>query len=89
MGDGYWSPSHACLTVCTECFTFEEVQRLQVLLFEKLKLNTILKKRYIRAGIWKNYRRAFNKQKNIENLVKLVTPYIYSSMFYKLNKQNF
>jgi hypothetical protein len=86
MGDGYWSQNS--VFICTECFTFNEVRSLQVLLQKKYKLKTILKKRSIRAGVWKNYRLVFSGKKNVEKLVYLVYlvyPHIHASILYKLN----
>ena len=80
MGDGYWEKDSKTIFICTENFRKEDVERFILFLKIKFNLFATTKKRN-----QKGYRIRFSSKKdNLENLRKLVLPYMHSNMTYKL-----
>ena len=83
MDDGYWSKKG--VSICTECFTLEEVRLLQKRLKNKLNLSTVLNKHCLSKGISKGYRLSVRQKENLKMLTALIQPHIHPITLYKLN----
>jgi len=84
MGDGYWATSENVVILCTDSFTKTEVEMLILSLFNKFGLKSHLKER-IRTSGKVCYRLRFRrKDKNIELLQSIVSPYILPTSRYKI-----
>lgn len=84
-GDGYWDKSNKTVVICTDNFTFSEVELLITVLKSKFNLiATILQRKKSNKEIcWRI--RFSSKSENICLLRSLVQPYFIPLMFYKLN----
>jgi len=73
------------IEICTENFTFSEVELLISVLKDKFNLLASTKRRikFNKEVCWRI--KFSSKSENISNLRYLVQPYFIPSMFYKLN----
>lgn len=89
MGDGFWDSTSKTVVICTDNFTLKEVELLISVLSEKFGLISTVQKRTQanKKVCWMRSAsiRFSSKSENINKLVRLVRPYIISSMLYKLN----
>nr|YP_009926598.1 hypothetical protein [Wolfiporia cocos]QNH92656.1 hypothetical protein [Wolfiporia cocos] len=85
MGDGYRNKADKTIEICTDNFTFSEVEFLINVLKDKFDLVATPKKR-IQANKKVCWRIRFSgKPENISKLISLVRPHFIPSMLYKLN----
>jgi hypothetical protein len=78
MDDGQYVKNGG-LTLCTDNFTSEEVQRLKLILESKYGLICTLHKK-------NNNQRIYLSGKSMPVLLNLVRPYMHTSFMYKLMK---
>lgn len=76
MGDG--SARDFGLTICTDCFVISDVVRLMNVLIIRYGLNCTLQKKK------DNQFRIYITSSSMPLLISIVTPYMHSSMMYKL-----
>lgn len=85
MGDGNWNSNSQTMEICTDNFTFSEVELLISVLKDKFNLVCTTKRR-IKSNKEVCWRIRFSiKSENLSNLRSLVQPYFIPSMLYKLN----
>lgn len=75
MDDGFRLSSGG-LSIATNCFTEEEVKRFRLFLFEKFKLET---------SYHKSNGTIYILKKSVQHFIKLVSPYIYDCVRYKIS----
>jgi hypothetical protein len=78
MDDGTYIKDRG-LRFCTNSFTLEEVKFLGSILESKYKLSFTIHK----TGVVNQYG-LYLPKKNMKSLIKIVIPYIHSTMLYKL-----
>lgn len=87
MRDGSGDTWKNELSICTECFTFQEIEVLIQLLQENFRLETRPKRRIVNRKVI-GHRILFNN--SVENMLKLqnrVMPYMHPQILYKINKK--
>ncbi len=85
MGDGYWDITHKTIVICTDNFTFSEVELLIAVLKSNFNITTTIQHR-IKANKERCWRIRFSgKTENISKVIKLVRPHFIPLMLYKLN----
>lgn len=85
MDDGYFDNTSLTVVLCTDNFTLDETLLLIDILYTNFNLVATLLKR-IKPNKEICWRIRFSgKEKNLNNLKKIVFPYFIKSMYYKLN----
>ena len=85
MGDGYWDKTNKTIVICTDNFTFSEVELLIAVLKSNFNITTTIQHR-IKANKERCWRIRFSgKTENISKVIKLVRPHFIPLMLYKLN----
>lgn len=81
MGDGYWSNN--TVIICTDCYTYQEIELLINALINNFDIKSVIKKRIRDNGIlcWRIQIEKFD----IEKLRNIVIPFMIPDMLYKLN----
>lgn len=88
MINGWWTKQGKHIKFCTDNFTKEDVEFLQNIKKNKFNINTTTHYAgiYDKEGKIKyNQYRIYIKADSMFKLIELITPYIHTSMLYKLN----
>ena len=87
MGDGYYNKSSRNIVLCTDNFTYLEVEKLQNILNEKFNIGSSIHNKTCTPSGRHCWRISINRY-SVQTLIDLSKPYMIPEMYYKLGIYN-